>query len=199
MPGQFVSFTDQIGEKRVTRAYSIASTPGGNRFDLCLNLVKDGLFSPRLFAMTPGEEVEMKGPLGGFVLKQSPADSVMVATGTGVAPFRSIIPVALDAHPDRRFTLIFGVRYENHLLYREEWEQLARRYANFDFRPTLTRPPEGWTGRAGRVQAHVLEAVGKRRDLDVYICGLREMVDDVRLRLKELGFDRKQVVYERYD
>jgi CDP-4-dehydro-6-deoxyglucose reductase len=49
------------------------------------------------------------------------------------------------------------------------------------------------------VQAHLLEAVGDRRDLDVYICGLKAMVDDVRAMLKGLGFDRKQIVFEKYD
>jgi CDP-4-dehydro-6-deoxyglucose reductase len=72
-------------------------------------------------------------------------------------------------------------------------------YANFEYHPTLTRPVADWTGRAGRVQQHVLEALGERRDVDVYICGLREMVDDLRVKLKETGMDRKRVIYEKYD
>ena len=103
-------------------------------------------------------------------------------------------------HPDRRFTLIFGVRHEQGLLYHDEMPRACgRRIRTFDYRPTLTRPPENWTGRTGRVQQHVLEALGERRDVDVYICGLREMVDDVRLKLKEAGLDRKRIIYEKYD
>ena len=98
-----------------------------------------------------------------------------------------------------RFTLIFGVRYEHGLLYREDWESLARQYPNFDFRPTITRPGPNWTGAQGRVQGHVLEALGDRRDMDIYICGLKEMVNDVRALLKEKGVDRKRIIYERYD
>jgi CDP-4-dehydro-6-deoxyglucose reductase len=49
------------------------------------------------------------------------------------------------------------------------------------------------------VQAHLAEAIGERRDLDFYLCGLKEMVDDVRAVLKGLGFDRKQIFYEKYD
>jgi ferredoxin-NADP reductase len=63
----------------------------------------------------------------------------------------------------------------------------------------LTRPPVTWTGRTGRVQQHTLEAVRDRMDVDVYICGLREMVDDVRLKLKAIGLDRRRIIYEKYD
>jgi NAD(P)H-flavin reductase len=97
------------------------------------------------------------------------------------------------------FTLLLGARYESHLLYREEFEEMARRFPQFRFWPTLTRPGPQWTGRVGRVQAHVAEAVGERRDIDVYLCGLREMVDDLRQILKNMGFDRKQIRYEKYD
>lgn len=98
-----------------------------------------------------------------------------------------------------QFTLIFGVRHESSLLYDDEWRKLAATRPNFDYRPTLTRPGSNWTGRTGRVHEHVLEAVGDRRDIDIYICGLREMVDELRARLKALGMDRKRIIYERYD
>ena len=96
-------------------------------------------------------------------------------------------------------TLLFGVRYEANLLYRGEFEEMARRFPQFRFWPTLTRPGPEWAGRTGRVQAHLSDAIGGRRDLDVYLCGLKEMVDGIRGMLKEMGFDRKQVFYEKYD
>jgi ferredoxin-NADP reductase len=199
IPGQFVSFTDTVDGKKVTRAYSIASPPHGALFELCLNRVKEGKLSPRLFELQAGDSMEMQGPLGYFVLRHPVNDAVFVATGTGIAPFRSILKAHLPQYPDRRFTLIFGVRYERNIMYREEFEFLASEYPNFHFWPTLSRPEAGWTGRTGHVQQHLLEAIGDRRDLDVYLCGLKLMVDDVRARLKELGFDRKHVLYEKYD
>jgi CDP-4-dehydro-6-deoxyglucose reductase len=101
--------------------------------------------------------------------------------------------------PSHEYTLVFGVRHEHGLLYREEWEAMAAEHSNFRFVPSLTRPPESWSGRIGRVQPLLMEAVGERRDLAVYVCGLKEMVDDVRGKLKDLGFDRKQIVFEKYD
>jgi ferredoxin-NADP reductase len=199
VPGQFVSLTHNIGGKEITRPYSIASKPDGNRFDLCLNLVEDGVFTPWLFTLRPGDEIETSAPLGFFVLRNPQRDAVFVATGTGIAPVRSMLEAWLGQDDPRQLTLIFGVRYEHGLLYREEFEELARKHPNFRFWPTLSRPEPSWTGRTGHVQEHLLKAVGERRDMDVYVCGLKAMVDDVRALLKGAGFDRKQIIYEKYD
>ncbi|MDQ2712963.1 MAG: FAD-binding oxidoreductase [Acidobacteriota bacterium] len=202
-PGQFISVVEHKGEKEVTRAYSIASPRAGNRFELCLNRVVNGLVSPWLFELKPGDEVDMHEPLGYFTLRHPGRRAVFVATGTGVAPFRSML---LDHLPrtQPKITLLFGVRHQEGLLYRDELEQLEKDYASFRFMPTVTRPDSTWAGRTGRVQAHLDEALALRtpiesNNVDVYICGLREMVDDVRKELKARGFDRKQIIYEKYD
>jgi ferredoxin-NADP reductase len=199
VPGQFLSLTQRIGEDEITRAYSIASPPGEGRFALCANLVPDGHFSPFLFGMEPGATIDFKGPYGAFILRRPAADSIFVATGTGIAPFRSMLHASLAANPDRNFTLIFGVRHEHGLLYHEEWVALAREYPNFTYMPTLSRPTHTWTGLTGRVQAHALSALGDRRDIDLYMCGMKEMVDSLRTSLKEIGVDRKRMIYEKYD
>ncbi len=202
-PGQFVSVIDRDNGKEVTRAYSIASPRRGNRFALCLNRVEDGIVSPWLFGLRPGDEVEVHEPLGYFTLRHPGHRAVFVATGTGIAPFRSMLLDHLPrTEPD--ITLLFGVRYEIGLLYREEFDQLAEEYPSFRFIPTVTRPAESWKGRTGRVQQHLDEALAIRTPdelatLDVYVCGLKEMVDDVRKELKQRGFDRKQIIYEKYD
>lgn len=208
-PGQWVSLSAVLEGEEITRAYSLASAPSGdNRFELCLNRVEGGRFSPFLFDLKPGDFVDVRDPMGDFVLRDPVRETVFVATGTGVAPFRSMLHARLkhahmkharpkqDAPP---FTLLLGVRYEQDLLYRQEFETMARDDPQFRFLPTLTRPEPGWTGRAGRVQTHLTELLGERRDLDVFVCGMRAMVDDVRRILKEMGFDRKQIRYERYD
>lgn len=199
LPGQFVSFSHEILGKKITRAYSTASPPSGNRFELCLNRVQDGLLSPFLFDLQPGDALPMKGPLGYFTWREPMRDSMLVATGTGIAPFRGMLKAYLESGGDREITLVFGVRYEPSLLYRQEFEELAERYSNFRFWPTLSRPAETWAGRHGHVQMHVLEAIRDRRDMDVYICGMKAMVNDMRQQLKEIGLDRKQIIFEKYD
>ena len=202
-PGQFVSVVDREDGKEVTHAYSIASPRGGNRFSLCLNRVEDGVVSPWLFGLQPGDEIDMHGPLGCFTLRNPRDRAVFVATGTGIAPFRSML---LDHLPrsQAEITLLFGVREEERLLYRQEFEKLADEYKNFRFLPTITRPTATWKGRTGRVQQHLDEALAIRSpeesgSLDIYICGLKDMVDDVRKQLKRRGFDHTQIIYEKYD
>jgi ferredoxin-NADP reductase len=202
-PGQFVSVLEKANGKEITRAYSIASPRGGNQFALCLNRVPDGLLSSYLFTLHPGEEVEIHEPLGYFTLRHPERHALFVATGTGIAPFRSML---LDHLPrtQPKITLLFGTRYEHSLLYREDMERLEKEFPSFRFLPTLTCPGESWKGRTGRVQQHLDEALALRSpedkgDLDVYVCGLKEMVDDVRQELKQRGFDRQQIIFEKYD
>ena len=198
-PGQFVSMSAAIGDKTITRAYSIASCPNGNRFELCLNLVEDGHFSPLLFAMQPGGTVDIAPPLGFFVWRRPDSDAILVATGTGIAPFRGMLQQRFAGESRSTVHLIFGVRYAASLMYREEFDRLAEAHGSFQFWPVLSRPDADWKGRTGHVQEHVMEALGERRDVDVYICGLKAMVDDLRGRLKAAGLDRKRIVYEKYD
>jgi ferredoxin-NADP reductase len=202
-PGQFVSVVENRGGKEITRAYSIASPRSDNRFALCLNRVQDGLISPWLFSLKPGDQIELKEPLGYFTLRHPGRKAVFVGTGTGVAPFRSML---LEHLPKLQphITLLFGVRYQHGLLYQDEFVKLAETYPTFRYLPTLTRPDANWDGRTGRVQTHLDEAINLRTpeemvNVDVYICGLKEMVDDVRKELKARGFDRKQIIYEKYD
>lgn len=197
--GQFVSFTAEIEGSPITRAYTMVSPPSGRCFDLCLNRVTEGRLSPYLFDLKPGDEIQMTGPYGGFIFRQPVEDSILVATGTGVAPFRAMMQDRLAQDSLHKYTLLFGVRYERGLLYRADFEELAREHPNFRFWPTLSRPEPEWRGRSGHVQAHLAEAVAERRDVNVFICGLKAMVDDVRSLLKSWGFERKRVIYEKYD
>ncbi len=195
-PGQFISVVEHAEGKEKTRAYSIASPPDGNRFTLCLNRVPDGAVSNRLFQLHPGDEIDIQEPLGYFTLRHPARRNIFVCTGTGIAPFHSMLQSHLP------YALLFGTRHESGLLYRHELEQLDHANESFRYMPTLTRPDETWQGRTGRVQTHLDDALGVSLNIpetDVYICGLKEMVDDVRTELKRRGFDRKQIIYEKYD
>ena len=198
-PGQFVSLSHDFDGKRITRAYSTASPPAGARFELCLNLVEGGRFSPFLFAMRPGETVDMEGPLGTFHLREPVRDTFLVATGTGIAPYRAMLLAGLPRFSEQRFTLVFGARHEHGLVYRAEFEALAARHPQFAAHYALTRPPEGWAGFTGRVQPLLLDLIGEQRDADVFLCGMKAMVDETRALLKARGFDRKQIIVEKYD
>ncbi|HXE75612.1 MAG TPA: FAD-dependent oxidoreductase [Candidatus Xenobia bacterium] len=197
--GQFISLYLPRNGAEDNRAYSLASAPNPTRFNLCLNRVPGGFFSNYLCDLAPGATISFEGPFGFFVAHPSPHDSVFVATGTGIAPIRGILEDLFARGCSRQVWLIFGVRYAETILYREEFEALAARQPNFHFWPTLSRPSADWTGRRGHVQEHVERLVVERPDLQVYLCGLKAMVDDLRQRLRARGLDRKQIRYEKYD
>jgi ferredoxin-NADP reductase len=206
--GQFISVREPRGDKFVTRAYSIASAPrGNNTFDLCLNRVDEGFMSNFLCDRLVGETARCHGPHGLFVLKPEVQDVIFVATGTGVAPFRSMAQHLFgkdgsgqQRHNGRQIWLVYGTRYAEDIYYREEFEQLAAEHPNFHYISTLSRPPANWTGGRGYVQEYLRNIVGERTDMHAYICGLNEMVSAVRnLLINECGWDKKRVIYERYD
>ncbi len=228
IPGQFVSVVAEDPQgKQQTRAYSLASAPGGNRFDLCLNRVEGGFVSNRLADMAVGEAIQVQEPLGYFTLREPITDSIFIATGTGVAPMRGFAQWLFPADgPDagtdrslgREIWLVYGTRHETEIYYREEFEALAARHPNFHYLPTLSRAPESWTGLRGYVQEHAARVIEERAarlgqpppdpstppadlrfDIHAYICGLNHMVSAVRERLKGLGWQRRQIISERYD
>ena len=204
VPGQWLSVkvTTPEGEE-MTRAYSIASPPTENgKVAFCLNRVQDGFMSNYLCNLESGAIITFQGPFGDFTLRPPLRDTVFIATGTGVAPFRSMLHWLLadkERHQDHQFWLLFGSRHPQDIYYRDEFEQLADQHHNFHFQPTLSRAPGNWQGLRGYVQQHLGEIVGMRTDMHAYICGLDKMVQANRDLLKTLGWDRKSIRYEKYD
>ena len=202
--GQWLSFkTNKPDGEEITRAYSIASPPGeDNRLALCLNRVQDGFMSNFLCDMKVGEEISCQGPFGDFILRPPLRDTIFIATGTGVAPFRSMLHWLLAdpvRYQDKQLSLLFGNRTEGDIYYHEEFLELAARHANFHYLPTLSRGAPEWQGLRGYVQEHLPGIVQGRNDVHACICGLDKMVKANRELLKGLGWDRKSILYEKYD
>lgn len=202
--GQWLSFkTNKPDGEEITRAYSIASPPNGdNRFALCLNRVQDGFMSNFLCDMKEGYEINCQGPFGDFILRPPLRDTIFVATGTGIAPFRSMLHWLLadeSRHHNQRLSLLFGSRTQNDIYYHDEFLRLAQEHANFDYLPTLSRGGPEWRGLRGYVQEHVPGIIAGRTDMHAYVCGLDKMIKANRELLKSLGWDRKSILYEKYD
>jgi ferredoxin-NADP reductase len=204
VPGQWLSVKANAPDgEEFTRAYSIASPPSDNgHVAFCLNRVDEGFMSNHLCNLEIGGRVTFQGPFGDFILRPPLRDTVFIATGTGIAPFRSMLHWLLAdpaRHQGHRFWLLFGVREEPEIYYRNEFEKLAAEHENFHFLPTLSRAGEDWKGLRGYVQQHLGEIVGMRTDMHAYICGLDKMVKANRDLLKSLGWERTSIRYEKYD
>jgi CDP-4-dehydro-6-deoxyglucose reductase len=210
-PGQWVNMIlpVTVGDASdIKRSYSIASPPDGTpRFAIAVTHVQGGPGSTWLHAVEPGTALEFIGPQGFFTRAAADgAPALMVATGTGVTPMRSMLLAAIAAGSRTPAWLLLGVRREADLLYREELARIAAEHPWVRFEATLSQPGDGWAGRTGYVQTHVrgmweeLAALGGGTQPHVYVCGLERMVGSVRdLLRKEMGLPRQQVHSERYD
>lgn len=209
--GQWVNvllpISSENGEAPLKRSYSIASAPdGSSRFEIAVTRVEHGKASTWLHALGPGAVLPFTGPQGFFVRPlESAAPSLMIATGTGVTPLRSMMRSALAVGARQPVWLLLGVRREHDLLYRDELQAAVDACEFVRFEPTLSQPLEGWSGRRGYVQTQVRELWRELESLSpvrphAYVCGLHRMVASVREILRtELGAAREQVHSERYD
>ena len=202
-------------QRPVWRAYSIASSARERRFlELCVVQVPGGRLTTPLWDLEPGERVWLENRARGeFTPDLAPrgADMIWIATGTGVAPFVSMLRTYSSGERWRRAVLVHGVRRAEELVYRVELEERARADRAFTYLPVVSREPE-WTGLRGRVQVALAEGTWRSvcaTPLDatcahVYLCGNPEMIRDVGQSLLERGFtaDRPGVPgnlhYERY-
>lgn len=209
VPGQFITLDLPIHEKphKRLRSYSIASAPDGtNTVELVIVKLEGGAGTAYLFdEATIGTEMPVRGPLGVFTLPQNlEQDLYFICTGTGIAPFRSMLH-HIDRHnlPHQNIYLVFGTRTKTDLLYYEEMLRLAQNIPQFHYLPTLSR--EQWEGCCGYVhtvyEQLVLErktAQGALPQASFFLCGWKNMVDEAKHRILNLGYDKKAIHLELY-
>lgn len=189
--GQFISFqVPKAGiPAPVTRPYSIVSPPSQqDRITLVLNLVPGGPGSTYLFGLREGDRTIFKGPAGSFHLRDDGSRELLfVATGTGIAPLRSMIAAQLERRLPQAVTLFWGLRNQRDLYYQDDLAALARAHPQFSFVTTLSRPEPEWNGAIGRVTKLVEERITSVQNRAVYLCGSGGMIRDVTALLNKIG------------
>lgn len=186
------------------RSYSIASWPNGsNVFELIIVYLEGGAGTSYLFnEVKEGTQLTLRGPQGVFILPENiDKDLFLICTGTGVAPFRSMLHyIHQNNLAHKNIFLVFGTRVSKECLYYHELKELEGSLDNYFYFPTFSREPEENTlVRRGYVH-HVYEeiAVEKKSPALFYLCGWKNMIDEARQRILSLGYDKKDIHLELY-
>ncbi len=179
-------------DKFIQRAYSIASTPLNKHYiEFYITLVREGALTPRLWCLRMGDRLWLSPKItGSFTMDNTPEDKniIFVSTGTGVAPFVSMLQSHMKFGLKRKFALIHGVRQSQDLGYRGQLNSYTRLFPeNFNYYPIISREkldPVPWKGPIGRVQ-NIFENGDIERDwgfkitpdnTHVYLCGNPAMI-----------------------
>jgi ferredoxin-NADP reductase len=203
--GQFVMLDLPIDAKFTNRSYSIASAPSDdNIFELCIVLKPDGKGTPYLFDnVKKGSLVKCTTPLGKFTMPDTiDKDICFIATGTGIAPLRSMLIDIFNKNiPHRNIYMIFGNRKIGDILYRSEMETFEKEHPEFKFFPVLSRETkETWPEKfLGYVHPVYEDLFRDNRQALFYICGWSAMVKEARDKLKERGYTKNELKFELYD
>jgi len=206
-------------DKLIRRAYSIASSSLARHFmEFYIALVTTGALTPRLFTMKIGDHIWL-GPkiTGMFTFDQVPEDAgvVMIATGTGLAPYMSMLSTHLMCGHPRRIAVLHGARHSWDLGYRSQLMTLQHLCTNFTYIPVISRPqqePAPWVGATGYVQdlwknGSLERAWGFHPTPDnthIFLCGAPAMIDETVGLLGQEGFREQtrkevgQIHVERY-
>lgn len=206
-------------DKLIKRAYSIASSSRTKEhMELYITLIRSGALTPRLFNLSVGDRVYLSPSIkGAFRIDQARPGShiIMFATGTGLAPFMSVIRTTFGSDTTRRYVIVHGARHSWDLGYRAELATISYKSASFAYIPVISRPDEektGWLGATGYVQnvwtrGMIKSIAGFQPSPDnssVFICGNPEMTENMVELLTNDGFrehtkkEPGQIFVERY-
>ena len=206
-PGQYATLGLLPPEgKLIQRPMSISSSADDlSEYEFFIRLVDRGGFTPLLWERKVGDPINIKGPKGKFLLQPDGKRCLFVASGTGLAPFISMIETCRGRNQPRDIVLLHGVSYEYDLAWRERLTELEQD-GGFPLRyvGTISRPGEAptWTGPTGRVEAIVesqLDEHGLTPDTaTIYVCGNPDMITAVEELAASRGFPPEQVRKELY-
>lgn len=163
-----------------SRSYSIANAPTQtDKLEFHVRLHEQGLFSPQLFdgRLKSGAIIRLRGPLGAFILDEnSNKPLILLATGTGFAPIKSLLSHLAQTQPERQIHFYYGNRFASHFYDHDALNALLSQLPNARYTPVVSRPDDSWTGATGYVTEHVLADYPDLREHEVYACGSPDMV-----------------------
>lgn len=196
LPGQYVNV--ELPGSALTRSYSFSSAPGAEQCDFVVRNVPNGRMSSFLeHSAQPGQDIAFSGPYGSFYLRELKRPLLMLAGGTGIAPFLSMLQVLAARGFEQPVRLVFGVTNDVDLVALDQLQRIAAAHPLFDYR-TCVAALDSAHPRKGYVTQHVDQEWLNGGDVDVYLCGPVPMVDAVRRWLAECGVAPANFFFEKF-
>lgn len=196
LPGQYVNIT--VPGNGAERSYSFSSRPGEKRSTFLIRNIQSGVMSTYLTnEAKPGDELCLAGPMGAFYLRPVKRRVLMLAGGTGLAPFLSMLGQLVEDGCDQRIHMLYGVNMDSHLVKRDALDELAGQLDNFRYE-TVVVDENSEHPRKGFVTHHLEADMFEDGEVDVYVCGPPPMVDAVRAHFEKLGVTPRGFYYEKF-
>lgn len=205
-PGQYVQLEIpkyKLSKSPEFRAYSVASgSEDHHHLELIITRMEQGIVSTYVHDyLKPGQELKINGPYGDFYLRDSNLPILLIATGSGIAPIRSLLYEIKGKNIKRDTTLFFGSRTRKDLAFYDELMEMEKQIPNFTFFPTLSRSTDEdkWEGEKGRVTDLIEKRLQQNTEIEVYICGSPVLVNSCVKKLSEKGTPEECIYYDKFE
>lgn len=196
LPGQYVNL--QVPGSDQTRAYSFSSVQKGGRVSFLIRNVPGGLMSRFLTELAKvGDHMSLAGPLGSFYLRPIKRPLLLLAGGTGLAPFTAMLETIAEQGSEHSLHLIYGVTNDFDLVEMDRLKALVARIPSFTFSACVANPDSQWPQK-GYVTQHIAPEHLNGGDVDIYLCGPPPMVEAVSQHIREQGISPANFYYEKF-
>ncbi|AYF86661.1 NADH oxidase [Pseudomonas sp. DY-1] len=196
LPGQYVNL--QVPGSEQTRAYSFSSLQKDGEVSFLIRNVPGGLMSSFLTGLAKaGDSMSLAGPLGSFYLRDIRRPLLLLAGGTGLAPFTAMLEKIAEEGSEHPLHLIYGVTHDHDLVEMDKLEAFAARIPNFTFSACVASPDSSYPQK-GYVTQHIAPKHLNDGDVDVYLCGPPPMVEAVSQYIREQGISPANFYYEKF-
>lgn len=196
LPGQYVNL--QVPGSEQSRAYSFSSLQKGGEVSFLIRNVPGGLMSSFLTGLAKdGDAMTLAGPLGSFYLREIRRPLLLLAGGTGLAPFTAMLEQIAERGSEHPLHLVYGVTHDFDLVEMDRLEAFAARIPNFTFSACVASPESSYPHK-GYVTQHIEPAHLNDGEVDLYLCGPPPMVEAVSQFIREQGITPANFYYEKF-